>query len=78
VDFKHITHLHLDLANVRQLLHAAITSHHPVDAWLATLAACHAKGRMNPTVGQNARRHRLQKAHTAHPAVAAMPAPRTA
>jgi len=32
VDFKHITHLHLNLADVRELLHRAVNAHHPVDA----------------------------------------------
>jgi hypothetical protein len=78
VDFKHIARLHLDLANVAQHLHAAIGAHHLIDARQATVPACHAKSRMDTTVGQDARRHRLQKAHTAHAAVTAMPAPRTA
>ena len=77
VNLEHITHLHLNLADVRQFLDTAIAAHHPVDARQATVPTCHAKGRMHTPVRQDTRCHWLEKANTPHTAVAAMPAPRT-
>jgi hypothetical protein len=76
VDFKHITRLHLGLANVAQVFHTAIQTHHAIDARLPAIAARHTEGPMDSTVGQDAGSHRLQKAHAARTTVTTVPASR--
>src|SRR5450830_120414 len=75
VDFKHVTGLHLGLADVRQHLDLAAGPHHQVAADLTRLAARHAESAVLASVRQNAGGHGLQKFHAPHAAIAARPAP---
>jgi hypothetical protein len=73
VNLEHITGLHLCLANMAQVFHKSIHTHHTVDTHLPRLTARHAERPMDTSVGQNAGRHGLQKSHTPHATIAAVP-----
>ena len=59
-------------------LHAAIGTHHLVNAGRSGLAAIHAKRATVAAIGEDAGRHWRKKADAAHPAVAPRPAAATA
>ena len=70
VDLEHVARQHLGAADVGQRLDPAVGAHHAVDARRAALATGQAESRMYPAIGQDAGRHRLQKAHAPHAAAA--------
>ncbi len=75
LDHEHVAGRHLGLADVADLLDAAVGPLDPVASLGPWSATGHAERRVQAVVGQDRGRHRFQEAHLAHPAVAAMPAP---
>ena len=78
MDFEHVAHRHLGLADVGERFDPAVGAHDAVDAHRAGLATGHAEGAVHAAVGEDGRRHRLEEAHPADAAVAALELARAA
>ena len=78
MNLEHVAHRHLGLADVHQVLHAAVGPYHAVDAGLSRMPARRTERAVGAAVGEDAGRHRLQEAHAPHATIATAPAARAA